>query len=592
LPGSSGEKLCPICDSPLQPGSRKCGFCGTDLSIFDMGPEKPEPIQPTAPVRKPSIDARVREVLSAPAKPEPAPEPVKVPEPVKEVPPPAVEPERPVEEVPKPEPAPEPPKAAPPPQPQPQAQAQAAPVSEYFDCPECGAKVEIHASSCPGCGVMFADEGAEMFQCPACDTLVNIDSKSCPGCGAMFVESEEEVAVQEPAAKPDVEIEAPISEVAQAREEPSPMEPTESETVTAAEPSQDVPAWKKGLGWLKKLKKEPEPTAEPPVESPTPSSMAEPRRVPEPEFERKPPQPQHQTQPQPQYQPQYQPPPQQYRPPAEPQPTPQRPSPVREVAPPVITGGKDKGKELARMVAEMKPLLTLANEKDIDITESKRLIDAAAEAGRDRQLEKALEHVNRSKGILMRKIDDHLASAISQLKEETAVARSLGGDVSRALTYVKEIEKAKTAGDVEAAFVYADKVSNELLPITGRYKEARNRTASLRALVSDCETLIIDTKEARTALSEASKAFDANDFDKVEMLVKQATDRLYRAIPDRINEEMHAAKAQLIEAKMKNVNTTPMITILKSVRTLMKAGDYQQALREMKEFKEQMRKVM
>jgi cellobiose-specific phosphotransferase system component IIA len=140
--------------------------------------------------------------------------------------------------------------------------------------------------------------------------------------------------------------------------------------------------------------------------------------------------------------------------------------------------------------------------------------------------------------------------------------------------------------------VYVDKVSNELLPITGRYKDAKNRTATLRSLVADCETLILDTKEARTALIEANKAFEENDFDRVEMLVKQATDRLYRAIPDRINEEMHAAKGQLIEAKMRNVNTTPMITILKSVRTLMKAGDYQQALREMTQFKEQIRKVM
>jgi len=243
------------------------------------------------------------------------------------------------------------------------------------------------------------------------------------------------------------------------------------------------------------------------------------------------------------------------------------------------------------MVAEIKPLLTLANEKDIDIAESKKLIDEAAEAGRDRQLDRALEFVNRSRGILMTRIDEHLASAIMQLKEEAGVAKSLGGDVSRALTYVNEIEKAKAAGDAEAAFVYAERVSNELLPITGRYKEAKNRTASLRSLVADCETLILDTKEARAALAEAGKAFEANDFDRVEMLVKQATDRLYRAIPDRVNEEMHAAKAQLIEAKMKNVNTTPMITILKSVRTLMKAGDYQQALREMKEFKDQIRKV-
>ncbi|MGD9963095.1 MAG: hypothetical protein AB7S97_04260, partial [Thermoplasmata archaeon] len=366
-----------------------------------------------------------------------------------------------------------------------------------------------------------------------------------------------------------MEVEAPIAEVERPPAEPVRRRAPEPEPARAArrEPEAvpvEEPESKKGFGgfgWLKKLKKGPEPQedrAEPSRPSAPVTTYEEQTRFEEPEPEARAPPP---TQPF------------QAR---------------REPAPP---GSKDKGKELARMVAEMKPLLTLANEKDIDVAESKRLIDEAAEAGRDRQLDRALEFVNRSKSTLMNRIDEHLASSVAQLKEEAGVAKTLGGDVSRAHAYIAEVEKARAAGDAEAAFVYAEKASNELLPITGRYKEARNRTAALKSLVADCETLILDTKEARAALAEASKAFEANDFDKVEMLVKQATDRLYRAIPDRVNEEMRSAKAQLIEAKMRNVNTTPLITILKSVRTLMKAGDYSQALREMKEFKDQIRKV-
>ncbi len=562
MPGSSGEKLCPICDSPLQPGSRKCSFCGTDLTIFDMEVEKPTPAQPEAraPTSKASIESRVREVLSTPSRPvqsrEPVPEPKRVIEPVPTAAPLVSEPEPVIEAKAEPVADAEAPSAA-------GTSAETGPL-EYFACPECGAKVEVHAKSCSGCGVMFAEEGTEMFQCPACNTLVNIDSTTCPGCGAMFVESEEEATSQEPPARAQEEIEAPISEV---KTPPKPMkalapEPAEVQEVEPEPVAAEVSEEKKGrgaFGWFKKRKKESEATE--PIEDRVPglaSTSEEPERIPEPQLET----------------------------------CVQAQSPVSARPEPVRTDAKDKGKDLARMVAEMKPILTLANEKDIDISESKRLIDEAAEAGRDRQLEKALEFVNRSRIILMSKIDDHLASVITQLREEAGVAKDLGGDVSRALTYIGEIERARVAGDAEAAFVYVDKASNELLPITGRYKEAKNRTATLKSLVADCETLILDTKEARTAIIEASKAFEENDFDRVEMMVKQATDRLYRAIPDRINEEMHAAKSQLIEAKMRNVNTTPMITILKSVRTLMKAGDYQQALREMTQFKEQMRKVM
>ncbi|MEW5748181.1 MAG: hypothetical protein AB1793_05255 [Candidatus Thermoplasmatota archaeon] len=587
MPRSSGDKLCPICDSPLQPGSRKCGFCGTDLAIFDVdtGPAEPAPPAPTPAPARPSMESRVREVLSTPPRPSPQP----APQPAQQA---AAQPApapAPAQALPRPSP---PPVAAPAPPPAAEKKAEPAPepeplraeeeAHEYFACPECGAKVEAHSSTCPGCGVMFAEEGAEMFQCPACNSLVNIDSKSCPGCGAVFVEAEEGPAAEPEAARPKPEIEEPISEVAPRRDEPAPVaatgqEPARAEAVgPAAEPAPaaepEVRKGRMGLGWLKKRKKEeePKPTEAEPDEEPSPKPEP-PRRL----LRQHEPAPAPTPAPEPEPEPRYEPPPM-----ARP-----RPEPPRGEA-------KDKGKELARMVAEMKPILTLANEKDIDIADSKKLIDDAAEAGRDRQLEKALELVNRSRTILMGKIDGHLGTVLSQLKEETAVARSLGGDVSRARTYLVEIERAKAAGDAEAAYVYADKVSNELLPITGRYKEALSRTAALKSLVTDCETLILDTKEARTALVEANKAFETNDFERVEMLVKQATDRLYRAIPDRINEEMHAAKGQLIEAKMRNINTTPMITILKSVRTLMKAGDYQQALREMKEFKEQMRKVM
>jgi cellobiose-specific phosphotransferase system component IIA len=102
--------------------------------------------------------------------------------------------------------------------------------------------------------------------------------------------------------------------------------------------------------------------------------------------------------------------------------------------------------------------------------------------------------------------------------------------------------------------------------------------------------MIVDTKEARRLLVEASRASDTKDFDKVEALVRNANESINKNIPSRMNDEMKKAKDQLLEAKMKNVNITPLITILKSVTSLMKAGDFPQAVKEMREFKEQMKK--
>ena len=211
MPESSGEKLCPICDSPLQPGSKKCGFCGTDLSIFEIETEMPKRAsEPVSAPPKMSVESRIEEIFSKPLIPgkppvreQPKPEPV-----VRTAPPrPA-----PVETKRAPPPAP-PVMREPEPSPEPEVKEEPEPEAvEYFECPQCGSRVESSASSCPKCGVFFAEEGTEMFQCPACNTLVSVDAKSCPGCGAMFVEPDEaSPAESAPALKRDLE--PPLAEV-------------------------------------------------------------------------------------------------------------------------------------------------------------------------------------------------------------------------------------------------------------------------------------------------------------------------------------------------------------------------------------------
>lgn len=537
MPVSSGDKLCPICDSPLQPGSKKCGFCGTDLSIFDIEIEAPKKSpEPVAPQPKASVESRVEEILSRPPVQERAT--IREPPPVVIEQPPRVEP-------PKSAPVPEVRKVA---EPSPEPEPEPAETMDYFECPQCGAAVENTASSCPKCGVLFAEEGAEMFQCPACNTLVNLDAKSCPGCGAVFIEPEEaaeQTAEPEPAQK---DIEPPLAEVKAPSKKPEKAPEAEE---------------KKGFMGFFKRRKEPEPAPEPE----TPVAKESVVRVPTT-------------------------PPSLSQKPAEPRvrevKAAETPSVVRPAPSP---GAKDKGRDLARMVAEMKPLLALAREKEVDIGESKQLIDDAAIAGRERQIDKAIDLVQKSKTVLMSRLDSHLSQLINRLNDEIKVAREFGGDISRPTTYIQEVARARAAGDVEAAFVYADKVSKELLPITGRYNEFKKKLADLKDLIVDCEVFIVDTKEARRLLLDATRAFEQKEFDKVDSHIKAATDSLYKAIPARMNEEMNKAKELLRDAKVRNVNITPMLTTLKSSVNLLKSGDYAHAIKEMRDFREMMKKA-
>ncbi len=586
MPTTSGDKLCPICDSPLQPGSKKCSFCGTDLSIFDIDIEQkkeaPAPAPPSPP--KPSVEARIDEIFRpspAPSVPSPEPAPIIVEQPKPE--PTKAEPL--VEDIPEPSPAPEllieeevapaaetEVKAVPAPVKVESTSAKETPSAppvhaEFFECPECKAHVPIEASICPSCGVMFAEEG-ETFQCPACNTLVSMDAKSCPGCGALFVEPEEagqlppqavpeKIIVSAPEA-PKKDLEPPIEEVEAARPPEKPKE----------EP-------KKGFGiggffkWGKHEEKAPKKEEKKPkAEEKKPAPFA-PQRKPEVKVIRdlakeEPPRSASQV----------------------------RVAEAPAIEHPVVPHGTDKGSVLARMVAEMKPLFALASEREVDVSESKRLIDEAVVAGRERQADKAIELVQKSKASLMGKVDNHLSQVIARLNEEIKIARDFGGDISRPAAYMQEVSKARGSGDVEAAYVYVDKAKKELLPITGRYNESRVRITDLKRLIQNCEVFIVDTKEARGFLAEANKAFEMKDFDKVESIVKSANDGLFKAIPTRMTEELQKAKEDLIELKSKNVNITPMLTVLKSARGLMNSGDLSQAIKEMRDFKDMMKKAM
>ncbi len=573
MPNPGGDKLCPICDSPLQPGSKKCSFCGTDLTIFDIdieAPQKTESPPPAAAPPKVTVESRVNEIFSSRAPPV-ASAPAQAPA-ARPVPPPVKE-----EPKPKPEPMPERVLAAPVPEPkiapeQPKVKeapkSPEPPAEETFECPSCQAQIPVSATVCPKCGVMFAEEGTEMFQCPACNTLVSVDAKACPGCGAVFVESEDQAAAisapeaPAPTKAPSLpEEEEILPEVEEAKEpEPAPK---------AKEPE------KKKSGWFKWGKKD-EPKPEPKVEKIAPSP-ATPRKPTEAVREVRPvekPTTIRQATPEP----------------VRPAPAPVKPTPRPSFGTSVLPS-QDKGEQLARMVAEWKPLFALASEKEIDPGESKQLIDEAIVAGRERQVDKAIELVKQSKSILVGRIDSHLSQVIGGLNEEIKVARDFGGDISRCTTYMQEVTRARSSGDIEAAYVYAEKIKKELLPITGRYNESKVKIADIKKLIQDCEAFIVDTKEARRLVVEASKAFEMKDFDKVDGLVRSANDNLFKAIPARLTEEMKTARERLIDAKAKNVNITPMLTVLKSTMSLLKAGEYAQAVKEMRDFNELMKKV-
>ncbi|UCE91981.1 MAG: zinc ribbon domain-containing protein [Methanobacteriota archaeon] len=595
MPEQKGERLCPICDSPLQPGSKKCGFCGTDLGLFESETEPAEAIEEPAeglakepveapaeepaeaegeaPVKEeatpataePKMDSKVEEVFfgaadsARPEEAETAGETPAAEVPVSSEPEPEAEPVAEVEQAPVSEPVEEAPQ-------EPAGEAREEPVEagEHFECPQCGTKVPATANTCTGCGAIFAEEAAEVFQCPACDTLVSIDAKTCHGCGAIFVDSDEAPKAEPKPSAAEAGPEPRVEREPEAEIEPQVATVPEETAVAGlhaeAAPEEEVPD-KKGLfsglfGKRKRKGKEPEPESV--LEGREPSTMRPSERA---EVE---------------------------------QPVQTFAGAKREppaAAPRGSTKEKSKGKELARLTAEIQPLMHLAISRGVEVSESRKLVDAGAVSVRARQLDSALGSVAEARRLLTLRLQEDIEQLKSDLNQEVKVAKELGGDVSRTKVYLEELRKADASSDFEAVYIYADKVKNELMPITGRYNESKEKISALKGLLADSELVSANTSDTRLMLTEAVKSFEANEFDKVDATIKEATKKLHQEIDPRMEDEIRRARNQLVELKAKGMNITPMITVLKSARTLMLSKDYAQALKELREFKEHIRKA-
>lgn len=544
MPGPTFGRLCPICDSPIEKGAKKCSFCGTDLTIF--GSESESALSEEERMVKESYADVQRS--APPAKPAPPPAP-------------AVEPAG-----------------------QPVAPSGAGVAT--FQCPNCNGLVKESDTTCPHCGAMFVEDEAAQFQCPVCGTLVDAAATKCPGCGALFVE-DTEAAPEAPHAQAAAPTPSPAPAPApQAASQPSaPAAVAETPAPATTGKDEDL---ERILSVTKRIKETREADVaakgekkvkkpglfrfggrkEGAAERPAPVQPVGPPVSP---VERPAPTPAPAVQ-------------------AAPAAAPMAAPPVKRTFP---TDPREQGKELARLVAEVRALLGTATERDVMIEESKDLLDKAITAGRERQFIQALEIVTQAQEKLQVRLSEYVTATFASMREEIEVAKRLGGDPSRADVFLTEATRAAQTPDYQASFVFIDKARSELVPITGRYNETREALRKFERLVKDARYIGIDTDPLKAVLESAKSSFNSLDFTKTEEMVKKSTDEVISQIPDRMSKEIEKAKQMLVEAKMKtDIGVTPQITILKSAIKDMREEKYLEALSEMKRFKREMKKIL
>ncbi|QLH74927.1 MAG: hypothetical protein HPY73_05370 [Methanomassiliicoccales archaeon] len=242
-------------------------------------------------------------------------------------------------------------------------------------------------------------------------------------------------------------------------------------------------------------------------------------------------------------------------------------------------------------VSEVKPLMELAKEHAIDITECRVLIDKAVKAGKNKELAIAVASVKECHSLIRRKIEDRIAADIEYLEKLVQIAKGMGTDPSDIDASSRKARELLAKRDYEGALREAKNGRKISEKVTGKYVEARELYDQLEATILNSERFYVDTREARRMLKEAQDAEEHGDWAMMGILARKGKEELIRVLPDVTNAEIKRAKAQLLEAKAEGKDVSILVKVLKEAGLAVKKERYDKALEHLIEFKSELKRI-
>ncbi len=370
------------------------------------------------------------------------------------------------------------------------------------------------------------EEPEQQFLCPVCDTPVHPDDRVCPGCGAEFSEGE------------STEYECPVCKAAvpaDADHCPSCGVRFETEEVLDSEPP-------------------PEPAPEIPAAQPV-------------------------------------------GPPA-----PHVPEVLRLGVAPKVADIRDEvrterhdlpfgdrkliARELPRLVNEVKPLLVTAKRIGVGIDEGKRLIANAVEAGKRKEMEKAVRLISDAHRSLDLAFVDFLGGRLDTFASEVEAAGP-GEAANLARPLLEGALKKLGQHDYDGTWDSLQSARHAFASQAKEYLEGRKILDSTERLMSEVRSLGMDTREVERLLRQGREAADRRDLPGSLRLARQSQERLLQAVPEFVQSEMREARNALLEMKVRGSDLSKPVGILKEASAHVKNEEWSEAIRFLKEFQKE-----
>ncbi len=247
-------------------------------------------------------------------------------------------------------------------------------------------------------------------------------------------------------------------------------------------------------------------------------------------------------------------------------------------------------RELPKLVNEVKPLLVSAKRIGLEIEDGKRLINDAIQAGKGRDIERAVSLIADARRSLDIAFADFISSRIDTVIQELRAAKGEAG-VQVATPKLSEAVGRLEAGDYDAAWDLYQAALGTFHIEARDFHEARKGVDDGDRLARDVRTMGMELRDVERLLRQARESLERRDVGGALRFGKQARERMKRDVPAFVQDEMRKARNELLDLKVQGNDLAKPIGILKDASANVKQEAWGDALRQIREFRKAIKRL-
>jgi len=247
-------------------------------------------------------------------------------------------------------------------------------------------------------------------------------------------------------------------------------------------------------------------------------------------------------------------------------------------------------RELPKLVNEVKPLLVSAKRIGLEIDEGKRIINDAIQAGKGRDIERAVTLIADARRALDIAFVDFIGKGIERFVQEIRAAKGEAG-VGLVTPGLLEAVGRMEAGDYDGAWDTYQIVLDRFESEAKDFHDARKTIEEGDRLAHEVRAMGMDVSTSERLLRQARESLERRDVEAATRIGQQASERLKRDVPDFVQEEMRKARSQLLDLKLKGNDLAKPIGILKESSALVKREAWAEALRQIRDFYKEIQRL-